>query len=190
MTGVAVGPLANLPTQCNSGNDITGLTINSPGVGYWATDTNTLYVCTAPNTWSAYYTPYVYPHPLVSAAATPTPTPTATPTPTPIPTPTPTPTPIPTPTPTVTPIPTPLVTITKTSDAVSVSAGSQIGFTLTLSNGSEGTATGLSVSDDLPAGNDINWMIDTANTDPGWSISGIPPNQSLVYSKTLAGNTS
>jgi hypothetical protein len=31
---------------------------------YFATDTNTLYKCTATNTWTAYYTPYTYPHPL------------------------------------------------------------------------------------------------------------------------------
>jgi len=55
------------------------------------------------------YTPYVYPHPLVSGmpTPTPTPTPTATPTPTPSATPTPTPTPTPASTPTPTPTPTP-----------------------------------------------------------------------------------
>jgi hypothetical protein len=31
---------------------------------YFATDQNTLYQCTATNTWTAYYTPYTYPHPL------------------------------------------------------------------------------------------------------------------------------
>src|SRR4029077_1991616 len=52
-------------------------------------------------------------------------------------------------------------------------------------------ATGLSVTDSLPAGTDVNWSIDAGNTDPGWSVSGSPPNQSLVYSPTsLAGNTS
>src|SRR5262249_51406393 len=43
----------------------------------------------------------------------------------------------------------------------------------------------------LPAGTDVNWTIDNGNTDPGWSVSGSPPNQSLVYSPTtLSGNTS
>jgi len=51
-TGIGVGPLASRPTNCIK------------GVGYWATDTNTLYRCTATNTWEAYYTPYAYPHPL------------------------------------------------------------------------------------------------------------------------------
>jgi hypothetical protein len=38
-----------------------GLTV---GVGYWATDTQTLYRATSATTWQAYYTPYQYPHPL------------------------------------------------------------------------------------------------------------------------------
>jgi len=39
---------------------------NKPGVGFWETDTKTLYVCNPTNTWTAYYTPYTYPHPLVA----------------------------------------------------------------------------------------------------------------------------
>lgn len=39
------------------------------GVGYWATDTQTLYVATNATTWSTYYTPYTYPHPLTAAAS-------------------------------------------------------------------------------------------------------------------------
>src|SRR5205823_11054263 len=76
-----------------------------------------LYKCTAPNTWTLYYTPYVYPHPLVSGAS-PTPTPTASPTPTSTatftPTVTPTFTPTPTPTPTSTFTPTATATATAT----------------------------------------------------------------------------
>jgi len=53
-TGIGVGPLANRPITCTK------------GVGYWATDTKTLYRCTATNTWEAWYTPYTYPHPLRS----------------------------------------------------------------------------------------------------------------------------
>jgi hypothetical protein len=63
--GVGVGPLADQPKTC------------TPGVAYWATDQGEwdgthdgpdgqLYVCTAPDTWSFYYKPYTYPHPLVS----------------------------------------------------------------------------------------------------------------------------
>jgi hypothetical protein len=63
------------------------------------------------------YTPFTYPHPLVTGAQptpTPTPTPTPKPTPTPTPTPKPTPTPTPTPKPTPTPTPTPRPTPTPT----------------------------------------------------------------------------
>ncbi len=82
------------------------------------------------------------------------------------------------------------VSITKTADAASVSSGSQIGFTVTLNNTGAGTATGLSVTDNLPAGTDVNWTIDVGGTSAGWSISGTPPTQSLVYTPTtLAGST-
>lgn len=68
--GVGCGTLANRPETCTT------------GVGYWATDqscsdltgmvganpstpiSGTLYKCTDTDTWTAYYTPYTYPHPL------------------------------------------------------------------------------------------------------------------------------
>jgi hypothetical protein len=68
-TGVGVGPIASRPASCTT------------GVGYWATDqgswnttlpANTsgqLYSCTATNTWTLYYTPYTYPHPLQGGGA-------------------------------------------------------------------------------------------------------------------------
>lgn len=51
-TGTGWGTIANRPTTCTT------------GVGYWATDENKLYVATATNTWTLYYQPYTYPHPL------------------------------------------------------------------------------------------------------------------------------
>jgi hypothetical protein len=68
--GVGVGTLASRPASC-SANPMTFPAGNSPGVGYWATDTNTLYVCKSANTWTAYYTPYTYPHPLTVGSGTP-----------------------------------------------------------------------------------------------------------------------
>jgi len=53
-TGVGSGLFSARPSAC------------TPGVAYWATDQNTLYQCSAANNWAPYYTPYTYPHPLVS----------------------------------------------------------------------------------------------------------------------------
>jgi hypothetical protein len=63
--GVGVSTLADRPKTC------------TPGVAYWATDEGEwdsthegpdgqLYVCSDRDTWSFYYKPYTYPHPLVS----------------------------------------------------------------------------------------------------------------------------
>ncbi len=50
-----------LPDTCSSSPDAEG---------FWMTDTSTLYKCTAPNSWTAYYTPYPYPHPLQNGRET------------------------------------------------------------------------------------------------------------------------
>jgi hypothetical protein len=60
-SGVGSGTNAQRPRTCTPGPDGNG----TPGVGYWETDTKTFYACTASNTWTKYYAPFRYPHPLV-----------------------------------------------------------------------------------------------------------------------------
>jgi hypothetical protein len=69
-SGVGSGTLASRPSSCTT------------GVAYWATDQGSwnqsenafgqgeLFVCSATNTWTPYYTPYTYPHPLVAGTTT------------------------------------------------------------------------------------------------------------------------
>lgn len=69
-TGVGCGTLAARPATCTTGvgywatsqscSDLTGLVGTSPTTPI----SGTLYKCTSTNTWTAYYTPYTYPHPL------------------------------------------------------------------------------------------------------------------------------
>ena len=52
-SGVGVGLLSDRPGSCST-----------EAVGYWATDTNTLYRWSTVKGWQEYYKPYAYPHPL------------------------------------------------------------------------------------------------------------------------------
>ena len=72
--GVGSGTLAARPSTCTT------------GVAYWATDQGSwntsgsgpqgeLFKCTATNTWTLFYTPLTYPHPLVSGTTAPPPPP-------------------------------------------------------------------------------------------------------------------
>ena len=58
-SGTGSGLLAARPATCTK------------NVAYWATDTTTLYQCSSTNTWTAYYTPYTYPHPLTQGSGNP-----------------------------------------------------------------------------------------------------------------------
>jgi hypothetical protein len=63
-TGVGTG--ATLPTTCTTG---VGFWKDNEGE-WWAANAGmdgVLYKCTATNTWTLYYTPYTYPHPLQSS---------------------------------------------------------------------------------------------------------------------------
>ena len=59
------------------------------------------------------------------------------------------------------------VTVTSAPDAATVTAGSPIGFTITIANTSAGTASNATLSDLLPAGTNVNWSISPAYTGPG-----------------------
>ncbi len=73
----------------------------------------------------------------------------------------------------------PNLTITKTADNASVNAGSDIGFTVTLTNTGAGSATGVSISDALPGGTGVSWSIDSNTPASSCSITGTAPTQTL-----------
>jgi hypothetical protein len=86
-TGIGIGTLANRPSTCTPTTSGLAMDAGYGGVGYWAVDQGSwnsgslsyqiagagttytqglLYTCTATNTWTNTYTPYNYPHPLVT----------------------------------------------------------------------------------------------------------------------------
>lgn len=72
----------------------------------------------------------------------------------------------------------PALSVTKTADAPSVSSGSPIGFTMTVSNAEgAGTATAVTLDDPLPGGAGIDWSESPDN--PDCSITGSPQDEIL-----------
>jgi len=72
-TGIGRGTSA--PTgSCAVGTAYWKASTPTPTVNSSIIQSGTLYKCTAPNTWTAYYTPYTYPHPLQGATSPPPPT--------------------------------------------------------------------------------------------------------------------
>jgi uncharacterized repeat protein (TIGR01451 family) len=82
----------------------------------------------------------------------------------------------------------PQLIVTKVPDAAAVVAGNQIGFTVTISNPGGSAATGLTLSDPLPAGGNefFNWKIDTTTGNPAnFAIVGSAGSQSLAFSSSF-----
>src|SRR5207245_2407537 len=73
----------------------------------------------------------------------------------------------------------PDVHIAKTADQSSVSAGDQIGFTITVTNIGAGTATNVQVSDSLPGNPGLSWSLSPPNSPAGCSITGAVGAQTL-----------
>ncbi len=63
------------------------------------------------------------------------------------------------------------IVVTKTPDAASVSAGTPIGFLITVTNTGEGTATGVTLSDTLPTNGGLAWTIDAGGNAANCSIT-------------------
>ncbi len=71
------------------------------------------------------------------------------------------------------------IAITKVADEPNVDAGEPIGFTITVSNTGDMTATGVALSDDLPAGGDLDWSIENQTGISGCTIAGAVGSQSI-----------
>jgi uncharacterized repeat protein (TIGR01451 family) len=74
------------------------------------------------------------------------------------------------------------IDVDKDADAESVNAGEQIGFSVTVTNTGNNTALGVGFTDALPGGAGVDWTIETQSG--GFSISGSPQAESLVFSPT------
>ena len=60
------------------------------------------------------------------------------------------------------------VLVTQMADRSSINVGSSAGYTVTIRNTGSGSASGVTLTDPLPAGsaNDINWAINTSKATP------------------------
>ena len=73
------------------------------------------------------------------------------------------------------------VTIKKTADGTSVSAGGDVGFTLSWGNTGAGNATGVVVTDNLPGDSGLDWSIDdSSGSGSTCSIAGAVGHQVLT----------
>jgi uncharacterized repeat protein (TIGR01451 family) len=81
----------------------------------------------------------------------------------------------------------PALDLTKTADNPVVNAGSDLGFTITLSNSGPGTATGVSLSDPLPTGTGINWSLDDASKAAGCAVVAV--SVQCAFGSLTAGNS-
>ncbi len=90
------------------------------------------------------------------------------------------------------PLPVPAdIAITKTADDPSVEAGDPIGFTITVANQGGSDATGVALTDNLPAGGDLDWSIESQTGISGCAITGAVGSQSIdCPTVTLAGGAS
>jgi uncharacterized repeat protein (TIGR01451 family) len=90
------------------------------------------------------------------------------------------------------PVPEPAdIAITKTADDPSVEAGDPIGFSITVSNEGGSDATGVALTDNLPAGGDLDWSIESQTGISGCTISGAVGSQSIdCPTVTLAAGAS
>jgi uncharacterized repeat protein (TIGR01451 family) len=85
----------------------------------------------------------------------------------------------------------PAASLVKIADADTVSAGEQIGFTVTASNGDAdgtGTATGVVIDDPLPAGDGIDWQLDDTAPE-NCTISDAPQTLTCAAVDLAAGET-
>jgi uncharacterized repeat protein (TIGR01451 family) len=71
------------------------------------------------------------------------------------------------------------IAITKVADDPTVDAGDPIGFTITVSNVGGVEATGVALTDALPAGGDLDWSIANQTGIAGCTIAGAVGSQSI-----------